>query len=110
MSYEQYWYQDCYLVQAFRKAEELRGKRIDRTLWLGGAYIYDALLRVSPAFNPLVKKGTKPQPYPEEPYSVTQEKRESEEAKRQQAENERLRAIIFFQNWARATAKRFEEK
>ena len=45
-------------------------------------YIYDALLRVAPILRAFAKKGTKPEPYPEEPYPLSvQEIREREERK-----------------------------
>lgn len=109
MTYEQYWYQDCYLVQAYRKAQEYREKRIDQMLWQGGAYIYDTMLRVSPAYNPFVKKGTKVQPYIQKPFSATQEEKVDEATEKQKAENERLKSILFFKNWARAAQAHFKE-
>lgn len=84
MSEEQYWDKDSQLVVAFRKAEELRMNRKNQEMWLQGAYIYDALCRVSPIFHAFAKKGTKPMPYLSESYSLTEKQVEikrEEEAK-----------------------------
>jgi hypothetical protein len=61
-------------------------------------YIYDALLRVAPILQAFAKKGTKPEPYPEEPYALSvQEIREREEnkAKKQYAKMQaKMRSIM----------------
>lgn len=85
MTEEQYWDKDCCLVTAYRKAEELRTNRKNEEMWLQGAYIYDALCRVSPLLHAFAKKGTKPMPYLAEPYSLTEKQaeiREEEKAKK----------------------------
>ena len=51
--------------------------RKNQEMWLQGAYIYDAMCRVSPIFNSLAKKGTKPVPYTSEPYPLTELQAES---------------------------------
>lgn len=63
-------------------------------------------------YMPFLKSGTKPLPYPEVPYGMERYKKEIEERKptEQEIENERLKAQIFFDNWARATKKHFENK
>ena len=70
-------------------------------------YIYDAMGKVSPLLHAFAKKGTKAQPYPNKPYEIGQirllESADEEQAK----ENERLRAILFFKNWAKSTSKKF---
>lgn len=84
MTEEQYWDKDSQLVVAFRKAEEIRTSRKNQEMWLQGAYIYDALCRVSPIFHAFAKKGTKPVPYLSEAYSLTEKQVEikrEEEAK-----------------------------
>lgn len=84
MTEEQYWDKDSRLVVAYRKADELKMNRKNQEMWLQGAYIYDALCRVSPIFRSFAKKGTKPMPYPSEAYSLTEKQVEikrEEEAK-----------------------------
>lgn len=72
MTEEQYWDRDCSLVVAYREAERLRNNRKNQEMWLQGAYIYDALCRVSPVIHAFAKKGTKPFPYMEEPFAISE--------------------------------------
>lgn len=85
MTEEQYWDRDCLLVKAFRKAEELKTDRKNQEMWLQGAYIYEALCRVSPILHAFAKKGTKPVPYLAEPFAINEkqaEYKEEEKAKK----------------------------
>lgn len=45
-------------------------------MWLQGAYIYDALCRVSPILHAFAKKGTKPTPYLAEAYALNEKQAE----------------------------------
>lgn len=84
MTEEQYWDKDCQLVTAYRKADELRINRKNEEMWLQGAYIYEALCRVSPILHAFAKKGAKPIPYINEAYAITErqvEIKEEEKAK-----------------------------
>lgn len=76
MTEEQYWDKDNQLVIAYRKADELRMARKNQEMWLQGAYIYDALCRVSPILHAFAKKGTKPTPYLSEAYALTEKQAE----------------------------------
>lgn len=81
MSEEQYWDKDNQLVIAYRKAEELKMNKKNQEMWLQGAYIYDALCRVSPVFHAFAKKGAKPVPYLTEPFSVSSGEKSKHEEK-----------------------------
>lgn len=85
MTEEQYWDRDCNLVKAYRKAEELRINRRNQEMWLQGAYVYEAIGRMSPILQAFAKKGTKPSPYLSEPYALGEKqvelKRNEEEVK-----------------------------
>ena len=83
MTYEQYWNGDCTLPEYYRKADEIRKQRRNEELWLQGMYIYEALCDVSPVLNPFAKKGTKPHPYSERPYVITEEQRKRAEEERE---------------------------
>ena len=71
MTEEQYWDRDSTLVVPYRKADEIRTNKRNQEMWLQGAYMYDALCRVSPLLHAFGKKGTKPLPYLEEPFAIT---------------------------------------
>ena len=105
MTYEQYWNGDCTLTKYYRKADEIARERKNEELWLQGMYIYEALCDVSPILHAFAKKGTKPQPYSERPYSIT-------EAQLKRAEEEKARKIAekgkrFMNAIMQSTNKRF---
>lgn len=76
MTEEQYWDRDSTLVVAYRKAEELKTNRKNQEMWLQGAYVYEALCRVSPLLHAFAKKGTKSVPYIAEPFAITEKQAE----------------------------------
>lgn len=83
---------------------------LDYSNWLQGMYIYEAICDASPILQAFAKKGTKPLPYSDKPYSVKKKEEEKKQITKQEQENERLKAIVYFNNWARATSKHFENK
>jgi hypothetical protein len=92
MSYDEFWNQDVTIVRAFRKADEMRKRRQNEVLWLQGCYIYEALCDVAPVFHAFAKKGTKPIPYPKEPYAITEEEIREREEREARARQERIKA------------------
>ena len=106
MTYEQYWNGDCTLVKYYRKADEIRKERRNEELWLQGMYVYEAICDVSPILHAFAKKGTKPQPYSEKPYAITeaQQKRVEEEKERKIAEKGKR----FMEALMKSNNKRFE--
>ena len=121
MTYEQFWYGDPTITISYIKAYKITQKRevelTDYKIWKQGMYIYEALCDVSPILHAFSKKGTKPLPYPKAPYGYEKNEEEinnsgenNKEYTQQEIENERLKAQIFFNNWARATKKHFEKK
>lgn len=108
MTYEQYWHGDVSLTRTFIEADKIRQRRKNEDAWLQGMYIYDALARVSPIFRAFAPRGTKASPYPTKPYDLDgKEKTKADKA--QAEENERLKAVLFFKNWARAATKHFKD-
>ena len=79
MTEEQYWDRDSQLVVAYRKAEELRANKRNQEMWLQGAYVYEAISRISPILHAFAKKGTKPMPYLSEPYALTEKQVERQQ-------------------------------
>ena len=106
MTAEQYWEGDPTLARYYRKADEIRKERRNEELWLQGMYIYEALCDVSPVLHAFAKKGTKPQPYSEKPYAITEKQhvRIEEEKERKIAEKGKkyMEALMV------STNKRFE--
>lgn len=109
MTYDEFWNGDVSLCGVYRKAEELRDKRQNQTLWLQGMYIYEALCDASPLFRFSMKKGTvKPEPYAKEPYPITAaevQEREEHEARKKQ---ERMKAefAIFAESMRKKMSQR----
>ena len=118
MSYEQLWQEDVTMTRMYLKAYKIKQQRkveMDQWyMWKQGMYIYEALCDVSPILHTFSKNGTKPLPYPKVPWGMEEYEQKIEEKKKeptkQEIENERLKAQIFFTNWARATKKQFENK
>jgi hypothetical protein len=110
MSYDEFWYGDAYRAKFYREAYNIQIKHRDEEFWIQGMYIYDALCKVSPILHAFSKSGTKPLPYPDKPYMSTIKGQISEEEKQKKIENERLVAQLHFEQWAKATAKKFKNK
>lgn len=85
MTPEQFWDGDPDLARYYRKAEEIRNEKRNQELWLQGLYIYEALCDASPIFHSFAKKGTKPRPYAEHPYSLTDKERKKEQQAKEQS-------------------------
>lgn len=78
MTYEQFWDGDPTLAKYYREAEEIRNEKKNQELWLQGLYVYEAICDVSPILQAMAKKGTKPKPYTEQPYALTERQRRKE--------------------------------
>ena len=106
MTPEQYWDGDPMLTKYYRQADELKRRRKNQELWLQGMYIYEAMCDVAPILHAFAKRGTKPTPYPDHPYSLTDKEREAEEKLREERERDKARRYMEAQ-MARLN-KRFE--
>ena len=85
MSLHEYWHGEPSDINFYIKADEVRNNKINRQLWLQGAYVYYALCCASPMFNSLAKDH-KPKPYLDEPFAMSkaeEEERKYEKFKRQ---------------------------
>ena len=82
------------LAKYYRKADELSRKRRNEELWLQGMYIYEALCDVAPVFHAFAKKGTKPIPYSDHPYALSQSDRVEEKKIREKQEREKARRYM----------------
>jgi hypothetical protein len=94
MTPEQYWDGDPLLTKYYRQADEIKQKRKNQELWLQGMYIYEALCDVSPILQAFAKKGTKPAPYPDHPYSLTAKEREDEKKLQEQRDREKAKRYM----------------
>ena len=108
MTPEQYWDGDPLLAKYYRQADELNRKRKNQELWLQCMYIYEALCDVAPIFHAFAKRGTKPTPYTDHPYSLTNKEREDEKKLREKRERDKARRYMEAQ--MAKLNKRFESK
>lgn len=92
MTYDEFWHQDVTMTKAYRKADEMRRRRQNESLWLQGMYIYEALCDVAPVFHAFAKKGTKPSPYSKEPYAITEGEIQEREEREARLKQERIKA------------------
>ena len=113
MTYEQFWYGDPTIANAYLEAFKLKEKREAEktkwTTWEQGLYVYEAICDVSPVLRAF-SKATKPLPYPERPYGTEQKEKEDKKIKELEKERDMYRTQIFFQNWAKGMQKRFRGK
>lgn len=113
MTYKEFWEEDPTMTKQYLEAFNMKQKREIKNkeweMWKQGMYVYEALIDVSPILHAF-SKAKKPLPYPEKPYGLEEDKIEKDEkTKEQEEENERLKARVFFSNWARATQKQFKK-
>lgn len=116
MSYDQFWRDDPTIAKMYLRYNKMKKKNEAITkkwdMWEQGAYVYEALNNVAPILRPF-SKATKPLPYPEKPYGIDYLEKDEEQIKKdklQEEENERLKTLIFLQQWSRATKKHFENE
>ena len=98
MSYEQFWFDEPKLVAYYRKADEIRKRRMNEELWLSGIYTSEAL---ASTVGNMFAKGQKHH-YPSEPKPITlaelEEKRQEFDCLNLSSLEEKLRWIINFFN------------
>lgn len=108
MTEEQYWDRDSKLVVSYRKAEEYRTNRKNQEMWLQGAYVYEAIARISPILHAFAKKGTKPSPYLAEPFAITEKQAEYKQEEKEKKTFEKGKAVL--EGFMAKFNKKFEGK
>ena len=89
MSYEQFWCDTPNLVVAYRKADEIRRRRMNEELWLAGIYTAEAL--ASTVGNMFSKSKHE---YPAEPKPITQAEIEAKREREQRLKVEKIKAAF----------------
>ena len=102
MTYEQFWDGDVSAHKAFREAKRLRTIETNRTLWLQGLYIYEALLDVGQYTKAFSK--AKPRPYRDAPIDLFEKERKEREEREQRERYFRMKEKMEL------FAKRLNEK
>lgn len=88
MTYEQFWYDPPELVIAFRRADEIKKRRVNEELWLAGIYTAEAL---ASTVGNMFSKGSKYQ-YPSEPKPITVNEAKERQEREQKAKMEQIKA------------------
>ena len=97
------------LKTKFKIKQKNEFKSKEWEIWKHGVYVYEALVDVAPILHAF-SKAKKPLPYPDKPFGIDKfEEEDKEKIKKQEEQNERLKATVFFNNWARATKKQFKK-
>jgi hypothetical protein len=91
MSYEQFWYRDPLIVKAYRKADEIRRRRMNEEQWLAGMYTADALRAT---VGNMFSKGNKYN-YPSEPRPITRNEIEARKEREQRERVEKIKAAFI---------------
>lgn len=88
MSYEQFWVDDPRLVISYRRADEIKKRRVNEELWLAGIYTAEAL---ASTVGNMFSKGSKYQ-YPSEPKPITMDEVKERQEREQKAKMEQIKA------------------
>lgn len=88
MTYEQFWYDPPELTIAYRRADEIKKRRVNEELWLAGIYTAEAL---ASTVGNMFSKGNKYQ-YPSEPKPITVSEAKERQEREQRARMEQIKA------------------
>ena len=89
MTYDQFWVEDPALCKAYRRADEIRKRRMNEELWLNGIYTAEAL--ASTVGNMFSKSKYK---YPAEPKPITTDEIEERKERERKAKMEKFKAAF----------------
>ena len=91
MSYKEFWEDRPELVIAYRKADEIRRRRMNEELWLAGIYTMEAL---ASTVGNMFSKSQKHE-YPHEPKPITASEIEERRQREEKARMERMKAAFM---------------
>lgn len=89
MTYDQFWLEDPALCKAYRRADEIRKRRMNEELWLNGIYMAEAL--ASTVGNMFSKQKYK---YPAEPKPITMDEIEERKERERIAKMEKIKTAF----------------
>lgn len=99
MTEYEFWDGDCYLAKVYREAEKLNVEKQNTMAWLQGLYIYDALCKVAPIFNPFAGgENVELESYPEKPYSFSGSVKDQEEEVKRDYDAKKSRFLAMVNN------------
>ena len=77
MTFDEFYKKDHTLVIAYRKAYKRKRLKENEDFWLIGAYVYQAVSRAAPLFNPF-NSHPQPEPYLDKPFPLSDEETDVE--------------------------------
>ena len=89
MTYEQFWQYPPELTIAFRRADEIKKRRVNEELWLAGIYTGEAL---ASTVGNMFSKGGRKHEYPSEPKPITLNEVMERKEREQKAKMEQIKA------------------
>ena len=89
MTYEQFWHDPPELTIAFRRADEIKKRRVNEELWLAGIYTAEAL---ASTVGNMFSKGGRKHEYPSEPKPITLSEVKERQEREQKAKMEQIKA------------------
>lgn len=89
MSRDEYWNGEADAVIDYRRAHEKKLREENRLMHHFGAYVYQSMLAVAPAYNFWSRK-REPIPYPSDPIPILEEEAKEQEAKKKREAMNRL--------------------
>lgn len=109
MTHEQFWDDDPWLVDVYRRAHNLRIEARNQELWLQGLYIYDAFNTVMANFGRSLSKNKsgKEDKYIEKPIRITPL---TDEEKKLKEKEERRKVIAHFTRLQKAFERQEKNK
>lgn len=102
MTWDQYWYGDVCMAEAFREADKLRQERQNNEAWLQGVYFARAIQ--STICNAFRSKGSEPDKYPDQPFDLYGNQKNQEKTEEQE-EQEAVWALAWMQTFVAAGAR-----
>lgn len=91
MTFKQFWIDEPKLASAYRKADEIRRRRMNEELWLNGMYTADAL---AATVGNMFTKGNKNK-YPSEPRPITRNELEERKEREQREKVEKIKTTFM---------------
>ena len=91
MTYKEFWEEEPFLASAYRKADEIRRRRMNEELWLNGMYTADAL---ASTVGNMFSKGNKNK-YPTEPRPITLSELEERKEREEKIKVEKIKATFM---------------
>lgn len=107
MTYEQFWDGEAELPKYFREAHELRMREQNRMMYYQGAYVYSAIIAVSPILRAF-SKAKEPAPYLDDVIPISE--KEADEIKERKEREQFEKNLTWMKTISQRLNEQFKEK